>query len=128
MQPVAYILLLLSAGWLIGVALFAACWPKRALESLAGMASTNWINYSEITLRLTSGLAFLFYADSSRFPQVLRIFGWILIATSAMLYLVPRRWHHRYALFWSRMLNPYLLRVAAVVSLAAGMFLLFAIH
>jgi hypothetical protein len=128
MSAVAYVLLVLSGTWLIGVAVFIVVRPRVALTYLGKMASTNLINYTEISFRMISGLAFLQYADLSRYPQLFYICGWFLVITSGILFLIPRKWHAGYAVYWSEKLTPVLLRIAAPFSFVAGVFLIFAVH
>ena len=126
MTTIAYWLLILSGLWLIAVGVFICARPLIALQYLGKMASTNLINYTEISLRMISGFAFVIYEELSRFPEVLRISGWFLIISSAILFLIPRRWHAAYAVYWSKKLTPLYLRIASPFSLAAGTFLIFA--
>ena len=128
MRMVAYLLLLLSAAWLIGVSVFILIRPRVALFYLGKMASTNLINCTELLLRMASGFAFLQYATSSRNPRLFVIVGWFLVVTAGMLLLTPRRWHAGYAVYWSRTLTPSLARLAAPFSFLAGVLLLLAIH
>ncbi len=128
MLTIAYLLLALSAAWLIGVSLFILIRPKDALRYLGKFASTNLINYSELSLRVISGFAFLIYADASRYPRVFVIVGWFLVVTAGILFFTPRRWHAAYAVFWSRTITPTFARGAAVFSFLVGVLLLVAIH
>jgi len=128
MLTLAYSLLLLAAAWLIGVSVFIFMRPQVALVYLGKFASTNLINWTELSLRMISGFAFLQYAETSQFPQLFFIFGWMLVITAGCLFLIPRRWHAAYAIYWSEKLTPLLVRVAAPFSLLAGVFLIVAIH
>jgi hypothetical protein len=128
MTIIAYLLLVLSALWLIGVSIFILFCPATALCYLAKFASTNLINVSELVLRMIAGFAFLQYAVSSRFPSAFVIIGWFPVATSGLLLLTPRRWHAAYAVYWSRTLTPTMARAGALFSFLAGILLLGAIH
>ena len=127
MTTIAQWTIILAGVWLIAVAALMAASPRRALYYLAMAASTDFINYTEITLRLVAGAALVVYADHTRAPEIFRIAGWFIAATSAMLYVVPRRWHARYAVWWSRKLGPILVRSMAPFSMAAGGLLIYAV-
>jgi hypothetical protein len=75
MTMISYWLLILCGIWLSGVGIFVFVRPTLALDCLGKMASTNLINYTEISLRMLAGLAFLVYAGASRFPQGFYVFG-----------------------------------------------------
>ena len=124
----AYLLLVLSAAWLIGVSIFIFVRPRLALTYLGKMASTNLINYTELTLRMIAGFAFVLYADLSRVPGWFVVLGWFLVASAGILMLLPRRWHAAYAVYWSRILTPLGVRCAAPISFLAGVLLIVAIQ
>jgi hypothetical protein len=128
MTVVSYWLIVLCGGWLIGIGVFIFVRPNSALSCLAKMASTNVINYTEISLRMLAGFAFLQYAEASRFPQGLYVCGWFLVVTSGILFLVPRKWHAAYAVYWSQKLSPPIIRICSPVSIGCGALLMFAIH
>ncbi len=127
MITVAQWVVILSGVWLIVVSGFMLASPQTALQYLGKMASTNLINYSEISLRMISGIALVLYAELSKFPEVFRIFGFFLAGTSAVLFLVPRKWHAHYASYWSNRLSAPFVRIFAPFSLALGIFLIYAI-
>jgi uncharacterized protein YjeT (DUF2065 family) len=57
------------------------------------------------------------------FAPVFRLFGWVLVITTAVLFAVPWRWHHRFAL----QTVPYAvrhLRLFGVASCVVGGFIL----
>ncbi len=94
--------------------------PQKALGYLGKMASTNLINYSEITLRLIAGVALWRYSEFSKAPELLHVIGLFLAFTAIVLFLVPRKWHAAYAVWWSRKLSPAMVRLSAPFSLVAG--------
>ena len=110
MDEAARIVVMLFAAWLITVGLLMAVNPKLALRGLSKMASTNLINYTEITLRLIAGLALWRFAAQSDYPDILRAAGIFIAVTSGMLYLTPREWHAGYARWWATKLPPMLVR------------------
>ncbi len=127
MTAVAKWVVILWGVWLIVVSCFMLARPQTALRCLGKMASTNLINYSEISVRMIWGIALVLYADFSKFPEIFRILGLFLTATSAVLFLIPRKWHAGYASFWSSKLSAPLVRFIAPFSLALGILLIYAI-
>ncbi len=126
-NSIAQWLVLASGAWLIAVSFLMIFNPKTALGYLGKMASTDLINYSELTLRLIAGAALWRYSEFSKAPELLNVIGIFLALTAVILFLVPRKWHAAYAVWWSRNLNPTMVRFAAPVSLAAGAFLIYAV-
>lgn len=122
----AQILVLVFGGWLIAVGMLMLARPKKAIDLLAKAASTNLINYSEITLRLIAGGALVVGADQSKAPEVFHVAGWFIVVSSLILYLVPRRWHAKYAIWWSMTLSPLFVRITSPISLLVGAALIYA--
>ena len=120
-------LVVLCGLWLIAVGLLMGARPRTALRYLGKMASTNTINYTEITLRLIGGLALWQAAPISRFPEVFKLFGLFVVVSSLVLYFIPRRWHATYAVWWAERLPPPVVRGMAVFSLAFGGLLIYAV-
>ena len=80
--------------------------PKKARRTLQKAGSTNFINYAEITLRMIPALAFILYAEESRFPFFFSVFGCVMLVTSLVLYFVPRRLHHAFSMRSAEILTP----------------------
>lgn len=99
--------------------------PVGFRNVISKAASTNLINYTEITLRLIPATAFVLYAESTVYSVAFKFVGWAMIITSGILYLVPRKWHQKYALKCAEILKPVLLRLIAPVSIGLGVFIFF---
>lgn len=112
-------LFLISVGFLM---LFI---PKKAREILSKAGSTNFINYLEITVRMIPAAALILYSDYSQFPKFFEVFGWFMIATSLVLYMVPRKYHHNYALKSAELLKPIYIRLISPFSFLFGSFLIY---
>lgn len=120
--------MLTLAKWtiiLFGVYIFCAGFlmlfaPERARAILRKAGSTNLINYAEITLRMIPGIALIIYADYSHYPEVLRIFGWFIVASCIVLYLIPRKWHHGYSLRSADLLKPLYFRLLSPLAFLFG--------
>ncbi|GJL93797.1 MAG: hypothetical protein DHS20C05_02020 [Hyphococcus sp.] len=113
--------------WLFAVSLLMIFRPQLALYYLSKMASTNLINYTELSLRMIVGFVFWFSAASSKFPEVFEVAGVFLMITAVILMLIPRRWHAAYAVWWSKKLTPAMLKMSAPFSIAAGVFVIYAV-
>lgn len=81
-------------------------YPKIARQTLRKAGSTNFINYAEITSRLIPAIALILYADLSKYPEAFKIFGWTMLITSLVLYLVPRKIHHKFSMKSADILKP----------------------
>jgi hypothetical protein len=104
--------------WLICVSIFIFARPELALKGLRRFASTNLINYTELTLRLIAGLGLMGLAQYTDYTRLLQIGGGFLALTA--LILIPRKWHHVYALYWADKMKPWMVRFCAPFSLVLG--------
>ena len=71
--------------------------PAKAKNFLLGFAGSAFKHYLELTLRLIFGGSLLVQAPHLLYSHVFTLFGWILIATTVCLLLIPWKWHHRFA-------------------------------
>lgn len=94
--------------------------PKRARETLGKMASTNLINYTEITLRIIPAVGLIVYADFSKYPLAFKGFGWLMLGTSIVLYIIPRKWHHAYSRRSAEILKPLYFQLLSPVAFLIG--------
>jgi uncharacterized protein YjeT (DUF2065 family) len=105
----------------LAVASFLA--PGRVERFLSGFAGSAAAHYAELVIRLVVGGSFLLQSADMLFPPVFRLFGWILVITTVVLFAVPWRWHHRFA----QQTVPYAvrhLRLFGVASFVLGGFIL----
>ncbi len=117
----------LFAAWMAVAGSLMLFAPKTALFCLRKAGSTAFLNIFELTVRFSFGLALMGAAPLSRFPEA---FGWIglfIAATSVLILLIPRRWHHAYAIWWADILPPLLVRVMAPISFMAALLLVYAV-
>ncbi|HLW30729.1 MAG TPA: hypothetical protein VKX40_00605 [Aequorivita sp.] len=98
--------IILFGGFIMFIGFIMFFNPKKANATLRKAGSTNFINYAEITIRLVPAIALIFYADFSKFPEAFEIFGWIMLLTSLVLYAVPRKTHHKFAMKSADKLQP----------------------
>jgi hypothetical protein len=112
---------LISVGFLM---LFA---PKKARQILRKAGSTNFINYTEITIRMIPAAGLILYADHSKFSELFKILGWFMLCTSLILYFIPRRMHHTYSLICADLLKLFYIQLISPFSFLFGFFLIYAI-
>ena len=99
--------------------------PIKAREILRKAGSTHVINYAEITIRMIPAAALVLYADFSKFPEFFKILGWFMLATSFVLYFVPRRIHHNYSLKCAEILKPLYFQLISPFSMLFGSALIY---
>lgn len=126
MQEAALVVVAAASVWLIAIGLFMAVRPGRALRLLSLTASSHRINLTEQGFRLLAGAAVIVRSASSKLPDLFEIGGWFVVISSLLLMLLPLRWHAGYAIWWSRNLPTWAVRVIASLSVAAGVGLLYA--
>jgi len=126
MQEAALVVVAAASLWLVGIGLFMAVRLDRALKLLSLTASSHRINLVEQGSRLLAGAAVIVRSASSKLPDLFEIGGWFVVASSLILLVTPLRLHARYAIWWSRRLQPWAVRVIAPVSVGAGGGLLYA--
>jgi hypothetical protein len=120
------IVVIAFALFLIGLALVIAIWPPRAERVLRLFASSARAHYTEQALRMLVGISMVNLASGARFPELFRIFGWLMIVTTIVLLLVPWRWHHAFAVRVMPMVYGRM-RLFAVGAFALGVFVLYGI-
>jgi hypothetical protein len=112
---IALIIVLLAALYLLALALVSFIKPYKASGFLLGFASSASFHYLELSIRIVFGTAFVLRAPLMKFPEIFSIFGWLLISTSACLFLVPWHWHQKFA----QQVVPQALRHLKLVALSS---------
>lgn len=87
----------LAGLYFISLAVVSLITPARAELFLLGFASSALKHYVELVLRLVVGAAFVIHAPRMQFSGAFAVFGWVLLATTVCLILVPWRLHHRFS-------------------------------
>lgn len=105
-----------------GIMLFQ---PKTARATLRKAGSTNLINYAEITIRIIPAIGLIFVANISKFPLILKSFGWFMLLTSIVLYFVPRKLHHDFSNKAADILKPFYFQLIAPISFIIGILLIY---
>ena len=106
--------------WMMGVSVMILLRPTMMLGALRKMASTNLINYTELVLRLLVGIGVVGLAPFTPYTNFLQLCGGFLMVTAIILMLIPRRWHHAYAVWWAEKLKPWQVQLATPLSFALG--------
>jgi uncharacterized membrane protein YfcA len=117
---IAKYIVILFGGFLIWVGVLMLLAPVKAREYLRKAGSTNFINYFEITIRMIPAAGLVVYSEFSKYPEIFKLIGWFMIATSLVLYFVPRRIHHKYALWTADILTPTYIRLSSPFSILFG--------
>jgi len=110
--------------WLICVSLLIFARPEFALKSLRKFASTNLINYTELGFRLLVGLGFIGLAPHADHRLVIKYAGIFFVISAIILIIIPRGWHHKYAIWWADNLKPWQVRLCAPFSFVLGVVVL----
>lgn len=126
LSAVAFGLVMLAALFLCTLGLASIFRPDRTKDFLGAFASSARTHFTEIALRVLVGLALVHTAPRMQFASLLTMFGWLLIGTSAVLALVPWRWHRRFA-DWSLPRATRFMALFGGVSLIGGVLMLCAL-
>ncbi len=102
--------------------------PNKARVLLKKFASTNFINYTEITLRLVVGIAFVLYSDFGKWPEIFNFFGWFMSITALILYLVPRRLHNSFSIKSADIIKPFYFRLISPFAFLFGSLIIYNVN
>jgi hypothetical protein len=131
LQSAALIIVIAAGLWLAGVGALMAFRPSYCLElfehMMANLEASNWrLNITEQGLRIVAGAALVMRAPASRLPMAFEVAGWILVASSVVILIVPVRWHGAYGRWWVGRIAPLAVRVLSPVPVLVGAGLLYA--
>jgi len=127
MVILAKCVIILFGIFIISVGILMLFNPEKVLATLRKAGSTNLINYAEITIRLIPAIALVICVPYSRFPEILKLFGWFMIATSLILYFVPRKYHHAYSMKWAGILKPVQVRLISPLAFIFGSAMIYSV-
>ncbi|RZK26646.1 MAG: hypothetical protein EOO43_02175 [Flavobacterium sp.] len=113
--------------FLVYIAFLMLFAPVKARETLRKAGSTNFINYAEITLRMIPAIGMILCSEDSKYPELFKIFGGFMLATSLVLYLVPRKLHHAFSMRAADVLKPIYFRLLFPVTLAFGIAVIYCV-
>jgi hypothetical protein len=124
---ISKVILILFGLFFMSVGILMGFWPKIARNVLRKAGSTFWIHYGEITIRMIPAAACVFYANYSKFPTFFEVFGWFMLGTSLVLYLVPKQLHHQFSNRCADVLKPIYFQCIAPISVAIGLFFIYSV-
>jgi hypothetical protein len=112
--------------FLIGLAVVIATTPSLAERFLRSFASSAPAHYTEQGLRLLVGAAIVNFASSMWYPELFKLFGWLIVVSAVGLLLIPWQWHHE---FGTRVMPLVIrrLRLFALGAAALGAFILYGV-
>jgi len=125
-QAPKYIIILLGT-FIIFCGFLMLFKPKKARAILRKAGSTNFINYGELLIRMIPAAALVFYANFSKSPDFFKFLGWVMIITSLILMILPRKLHHSYSLNAAEILTPTYFQLIAPLAFFFGGFLIYSV-
>ena len=96
-ETIAAAIVVIAGIYFIALGVSALLVPAFAKRFLLGFAGSPRAHYAELLARFMVGGAFLMLSPGMLFSSVFHVGGWVLIATTAALLLVPWHWHRRFA-------------------------------
>jgi hypothetical protein len=112
--------------FLIGLAVVIVTTPSVAERFLRSFASSAPAHYTEQGLRLLVGAAIVNFASSMWYPELFKLFGWLIVVTTVGLLLIPWQWHHKFG----AQVMPLVMRQMKLFALGAfalGAFILYGV-
>lgn len=97
LEVVAKAIIVLAALYLLLLGAVALLRPQRAGAFLLGFATAPGKHYTELAVRVLVGGALLLLARTSPYAMPLTVFGWVLVASTAVMAVMPWQVHRRFA-------------------------------
>ncbi len=126
LSSLAALVVALAGFYFLALGVLAFTAPARVSGFLMGFASSASTHYLELVVRVIVGAAFILTAPVVPLSVVFACFGWVLVGTTAVLFLVPWKVHRRFA----ERAVPEALRylpLVGVASLVLGAFVLWSV-
>jgi uncharacterized membrane protein YfcA len=101
--------------------------PTIVRATLRKAGSTNLINYGEITVRIIPAIALIVISEHSKYPEFFKVFGWFMLATSFILYFVPKKLHHDFSNNAADILKPLYFQLISPLSALIGVLIINAV-
>ncbi|MEJ1223854.1 hypothetical protein [Sediminicola sp. 1XM1-17] len=118
-------ILILFGTFLIAIGFLMLLLPSKVRQLIKMAGSTPVINYTEITVRMIPAAALVLYAEYAKYAFAFQVLGWFMLATSLILFFVPIRIHHQYALTCAAILKPLFIRCISPLSFLFGLFIIY---
>lgn len=97
LYEVTFTVVLLFAIFLAALGVVSLLAPAKAKNFLLGFAASAFTHYVEMGLRLLVGGSIILQAPYVQYPAAFTVVGWMVICTTAVLILLPWKWHRRFA-------------------------------
>jgi hypothetical protein len=111
----------LAALYLCGLGVVSLVAPSRASIFLLGFAQTPRVHYFELLMRLVVGWALVEHSPRMALSSAFGFFGWVLFLTTVLLFLLPWRWHRRFAERAVPLFTRYIAIIGGVSILLGGL-------
>jgi len=118
--------IILLGVFVLGMGVLLLVQPRQILDWLVDRTETAWLFTGAILVRLVLGAALISHAPLSRFPLALEVLGWMAVAAALVLLLMGRGRFSRFVR-WAFGLAGSLVRIAGVVAVLFGAFLIYAV-
>ena len=118
-ETLALAVVVLAGVYLVVLGVTSLLVPAQVNRFLLGFASRASVHFAELFLRFGVGAALVIHAPRMSLSGTFTLFGWVLLATTAGLLIIPWRWHQRFAQRVVPCFTRYI-RPIGVVSLAIG--------
>ncbi len=102
--------------------------PKNARATLRKAGSTNFINYTELIIRMIPGLGLILSANYSKFPHFFNVAGIFMIGTSLILCFIPRKLHHEFSNRCADFLTPERFQWISPLSFLIGIIIIYSVY
>ncbi len=99
--------------------------PEYWSRSIVKFSNAAWFHPFEILSRLIFGGVFIAFADQTLYPALMSVIGYVLVIAGVGLAMLTAPKHRRFAL-WSAQKFRSVFRPAGAVSLAFGLFIVYA--
>ena len=99
--------------------------PGYWARGIVTFSQAAWFHPFEILSRLAFGAIFINFADQTRYPTLVSVIGYLLVAVGVGLSLTPPSKHRQFAVWSAKKFKPFF-RPSGAASLVFGMFLIYA--
>lgn len=96
-EAIAVAVIVLAGSYLLALGVASLVIPTRASQFLLRFASSQSVHFAELSLRLLVGASLLLIAPRMVLADAFAFFGWALLVSSICLFVMPWRWHQRFA-------------------------------
>lgn len=117
-EYLAFAIVVVAGVYLVALGVGCFVRPNFAARFLLGFARSAFEHYLELALRVLVGASLVEMSGAPACPPIFNVFGWVLIVTSLLMFVMPWRWHQQFA----QQAVPQALRYITLVGAASIMF------